>query len=92
MVVLIFTDLSWKLSQASVDVVPSVRLLELCGIGASDTRRLAIDKILDGTWAALEGHTRSRSDPLPTFRARLNAMARLSHKVAAAIDIFGTAQ
>ncbi len=57
------------------------------GSYASDNRRLAIGIILDGTLAVLASHRRSRSDPLPTFSARLNAMARLSHKVAAAIDI-----
>ncbi len=56
---------------------PTVRLLELCGVGADERRLAFVGTILGGIWAALVSHRRSSRLAKTAVIARLAAMARL---------------
>ncbi len=68
---------------------PAVGVLELFGVVADAPRRVLIGTVIDGLWAALVAHRRSARAARGAFKARLDAMARLSPHLANVLDGVG---
>ena len=85
----LFTTVTEVLPGCPWSEAPTVRLLQLCGVGADDSRRAIVGTTIDGIWATMVANRRGARPARVFFRARLAAMARLSPLVADLLDRAG---